>query len=139
VGSASHNSTAGSSMAVDPGAEASQSRDRADAAEAPADSSSSQQTPGADMGSTSGTPSGSAKTGAKGKARPRKGVEVGPSAPVVGKKPARNKGCPCGSGRKWKGCCGAAAAAAERRQRVLLDQGAAAEVGLPATLATLSI
>ncbi|KAI8477500.1 MAG: hypothetical protein J3K34DRAFT_515825 [Monoraphidium minutum] len=85
---------------------------------------------------------GGAKGGAKGKGgKAKRGVEVGPSGPGIGKKPARNKTCPCGSGKKWKGCCGAAAAAAERRQRAL--QGEAADAaqggGVPAMLATLHI
>lgn len=31
-------------------------------------------------------------------------------------KPRRNRACPCGSGRRFKNCCGAAKAASQRRQ-----------------------
>jgi len=31
----------------------------------------------------------------------------GPIAPFRGKKVGRNEPCPCGSGRKYKRCCGA--------------------------------
>jgi hypothetical protein len=34
----------------------------------------------------------------------------------AGKKPARNRECPCGSKKRYKNCCGPAAAAAERRR-----------------------
>jgi hypothetical protein len=74
----------------------------------------------------------------------KRGVSVGSSASVVtgaSKKPPRNKPCGCGSGKKYKSCCGVAAAAAERRGRALAREGAAAasESGLPTLLATLHI
>jgi len=62
------------------------------------------------------------------------GRKQGQPAP---KKPARNKPCACGSGRKHKDCCGAAKAAAERRKKALLDSLDTTEV--VASVATLCI
>jgi len=39
------------------------------------------------------------------------------------KPPARNRPCVCGSGRKYKNCCGVAKAAAARRKKAELERG----------------
>lgn len=86
-----------------------------------------------------------AEPAACGKARQKgkKGVAVGPSSSsAAAKKPPRNKACPCGSGRKWKSCCGVATAAKERRLRALKEAAPAAldpDGALPIVLATLHI
>jgi hypothetical protein len=62
--------------------------------------------------------------GAGGKTGDRKvqHVKAGKSVKVKSKAgadaaPSRNKACPCGSGQKYKNCCGAAAAAGARRKQ----------------------
>ena len=34
------------------------------------------------------------------------GIQTNQNTPVISKKIARNEPCPCGSGKKYKQCCG---------------------------------
>ena len=43
-------------------------------------------------------------------------VLASPDAPTKKRKPARNRECPCGSGKRYKNCCGPVQAAAARRE-----------------------
>jgi SEC-C motif len=52
--------------------------------------------------------------------------------------PARNKPCPCGSGKRYKACCTAVAAAEARRKKAAIAAADACEGG-PLTLTTLYI
>lgn len=81
---------------------------------------------------------------------PKHQQHPGSRAGSISKKPAqrqkdakasRNKACPCGSGKKYKSCCGVAAAAAERRRKVLQDASSSAinQEAVAVQIATLCI
>jgi hypothetical protein len=49
--------------------------------------------------------------------------EKQPATGDLQRKPSRNKACPCGSGAKYKNCCGAVAAASARWQKAVIEAG----------------